>query len=653
MGRIGIFLILLLSFFLHFTHLQEVGFANLYYAAGVKSMMMNWHNFFFVSSDPGGFITIDKPPLGFWLQTISTKIFGFQGWSLIFPQAFAGVTSVYLIYRLVKQHYEAGAGLIAALALALTPIFVAASRNNTIDVLLVMTMLCAALFFLPTKQKLGLKKLLIAFFIIGIAFNIKSLEAFLVLPSFYITYFFASQETFKKKCLHLLLATLVLIITSLPWFIAVDSFPPEERPYVGSSQTNSEFELATGYNGLGHFLGSRTRRPGQTPVSPHVNRPIPGNVPPNMLIPPNNTQQLGGRSGETGTAGLFRLFNRQVGGQISWLLPLALMGILIGLYQWRLKELSANKKTAILFWSCWLIPEMIFFSVAQGFHRYYLVMMAPGIAALGGISYNILTHWFTPNDKRRYLLLFSLVITIASQTWIIAQYTEWRYWMLFVVLGVSLFTILVLGITAYRHRTGHYQYNSFHLLLCVISLFIAPLAWSLTPVLYGAGNPSFPFAGPDLDPQLKQTNTPGMMPNFSGKMMGVDTNKLEKFLLSHGNGEKYIVAVPNASIASPLILATGEPVITYGGFMGSEKILNGEELEQLVTSGQLRYILAGITPESSQQPEIDSWVASHGVPVPDAEWKTEEQTVDELNTNFNPTRRTPMRLYDCAGDLTK
>ena len=168
MRRIGIVLVLLLSVFLNFTYLGQDGFANLYYAAGVKSMMMNWHNFFFVSSDPGGFITIDKPPLGFWIQTISAKIFGFQGWSLIFPQALAGVTSVYLIYVLVKQHHGVGAGLIAGLVLALTPIFVATSRNNTIDVLLAMTMLFAALVFLPAKQELGLKKLLFAYFIIGI-----------------------------------------------------------------------------------------------------------------------------------------------------------------------------------------------------------------------------------------------------------------------------------------------------------------------------------------------------------------------------------------------------------------------------------------------------------------------------------------------------
>lgn len=220
------------------------------------------------------------------------------------------------------------------------------------------------------------------------------------------------------------------------------------------------------------------------------------------------------------------------------------------------------------------------------------------------------------------------------------------------VVGVGLLAVFILGLIVRKSREKLRAYNQFAVWASVISLFIAPFAWSLTPVLYGAGNPSFPFAGPDLNPQSKEINAPGFMPNLSGRMMGVDTNKLGTFLMAHQSGEQYIMAVPNASIASPIILNTGEPVITYGGFMGSEKILNAEAIEQLVKSGQVRYILAGITTASSQQPEIDSWVLAHGVPVPDSEWKTEEQ-IDAVNTNSNSIRRTPMRLYDCSRYLIK
>jgi hypothetical protein len=250
------------------------------------------------------------------------------------------------------------------------------------------------------------------------------------------------------------------------------------------------------------------------------------------------------------------------------------------------------------------------------------------------------------------LLLLALVITVGSQAWIIVQYVEWRYWMLSAVIGMGLLASCMLSLLVHNSRKGLGQYNFFVILVCGVSLFIAPFAWSLTPVLYGAGNPAFPFAGPDLNPQLKQANGPGIMPNLSGRMMGVDTNKLKTFLVAHKNGEKYIVAVSNASIASPIILDTGEPVITYGGFMGAEKILDAQELEKLVAGGQLRYILAGVTSVSSQQPEVDEWVLSHGVAVPDSEWKSTEQTDADMmpNASLNSSRRAPLRLYDCSPD---
>ena len=125
--------IMLISLFMNFFQLGQNGFGNLYYAAGIRSMLDNWHNFFFVSYDPGGFVTIDKPPLGFWLQVASAKLLGFTPFSVFLPQAIAGVLSVLLLYYLVKRHFGVVAGLLAALALALSPISVVTNRNITID----------------------------------------------------------------------------------------------------------------------------------------------------------------------------------------------------------------------------------------------------------------------------------------------------------------------------------------------------------------------------------------------------------------------------------------------------------------------------------------------------------------------------------------
>ena len=195
----GIGVILMLSIILNFANLGIEGYANTYYSAGVKSMMMNLKNFFFVSSDPSGFVTIDKPPVGFWLQTISAKIFGFSGWSVILPQALAGVISVWIIYYLVKRSFGTLAGLVAALCLAVTPIFVAASRNNTIDNLLVLSLLLACWAISIAAEKGKLKYLILSLVLVGIGFNIKMVEAYMIAPAIFITYFLSSAIPYKRK----------------------------------------------------------------------------------------------------------------------------------------------------------------------------------------------------------------------------------------------------------------------------------------------------------------------------------------------------------------------------------------------------------------------------------------------------------------------
>lgn len=661
MRRKGIAIILLLSAGLHFARLGQEGLANLYYAAGVKSMLMNWHNFFFVAFDPGGFITLDKPPVGFWLQAVSAKIFGFEGWSLILPQALAGVASVYLIYVVVKRYHGEGTGLSAALVLALTPIFVAASRNNTIDGLLVLVLLFSVLVFLPAAEELSLKKLLLAFFLIGVGFHIKSLEAYMILPAFYVTYFFTCSGNFKKKVGHLAVGTLVLIAASLPWFIAVDSVAPENRPYVGSSETNSELDLAIGYNGLGHFLGYGIRVPGRSgqtrnftdgaPQGGSVPAQAPGSGQPPAGISPGGQQMTPAlvamrlTGGETGQPGLFRLFNRQLGGQISWLLPLALMGIVLSLFQLYQRTLPEKSRMKLLFWSFWLIPQMIFFSVAQGAHRYYLVMMAPAIAALAAICFSTLAEWSRGEGKRRFALPAALLVSAGVQVWIVAGYDEWRSWMLPAVAGTGLAAALALGWLG-ANSGARARWSRTAVAAAVVSILLAPAAWSLTPMLYGSGNATFPFAGPDLNPESRAANTPGAMLNFLARTPGIDTGKLESFLVSHRDGEKYIAAVSSARIAAPLILDTGLPVMTYGGFMGAEKILTAAKLAELVADRQVRYVL--IAAGNSQQPELDEWVRSHGTPVPDSEWRAPETAAPAPDGTGAVLRRmTPQRLYDC------
>ncbi|HCL4560170.1 glycosyltransferase family 39 protein [Clostridium botulinum] len=264
--NIALSLILILSLILNLANLNIEGYANQYYAAGVKSMTLSLKNFFFISFDPASFVSIDKPPLGFWIQAIFAKIFGFSGWSIILPQAIAGVVSVGLIYVIVKRSFGTAAGLISAICLAGTPVFVAVSRNNTCDNLLVLTLLLACLVLSKAAEKGKLKYLLISLAIIGIGFNIKMLQAYMIIPAIYITYLLSNAVSFKKRIVHLMAGTIILILVSLSWAFIVDLIPEGNRPYVGSSTNNSVMELIIGHNGLERLgIGSKSTQGGGAP----------------------------------------------------------------------------------------------------------------------------------------------------------------------------------------------------------------------------------------------------------------------------------------------------------------------------------------------------------------------------------------------------
>ncbi len=223
--RLALGAIIAISLFMNFFELGQNGFGNFYYAAGVRSMLDSWHNFFFVSFDPGGFVTLDKPPLGFWLQVLSAKIFGFTAFSVYLPQALAGVLSVALLYHLIRRHFGVVAGLLAALALALSPISVVTNRNNTIDSTLALVLLLGAWAVLRAAETGRLRWLLLCAATIGIGFNIKMLEAYLVIPAFGLLYLLAAPKSIWKRIGDLILAAILLLAISLSWASGSRSHP--------------------------------------------------------------------------------------------------------------------------------------------------------------------------------------------------------------------------------------------------------------------------------------------------------------------------------------------------------------------------------------------------------------------------------------------
>ncbi|EKQ56841.1 MULTISPECIES: glycosyltransferase family 39 protein [unclassified Clostridium] len=674
----GIGIILLLSIVLNFANLGIEGNANTYYSAGVKSMMMNLKNFFFVSSDPSGFVTIDKPPVGFWLQTISAKIFGFSGWSVILPQALAGVISVWLIYYLVKRSFGTLAALVSALCLATTPIFVAASRNNTIDNLLVLSLLLACAAISRGAEDGKFKYLILSLILVGIGFNIKMVEAYMLAPAIFITYFLSSAIPYKTKFKHLFAGGIILLVVSLSWALIVDLVPANDRPFIGSSTDNSVIELIIGHNGLERIgLGGRNANRGvnQPQRSENQDQELQNQdgESRNQNRSPQNQdgglqdQMPAGRNGmgNNSKTGITRLFTyNNLSDQISWLLPFAIIGAIIAAIEEkvRLLRFDNKRKLSLLLWFTWLLPEFIYFSFSKNVtHTYYLTTMAPSIAALTGIGLSTMWKLYNEVNLKRWLLPAAFIVNGLIEILILSPNykTSNGYRITLIATGIlCIGASIVLIINAVIRRKISIQpektlgrkLNIILTSIAFIGILTAPVVWSSTTLFYPM-NGSSPAAGLELASGRQNRNS-----NDSS-----DT-KLIQFLENNKQNEKYLVAVPSAmTYASDLILKTGEPIMTIGGFSGSDQIISLEEFRQLVADGSIRYALVGSQGRmgggfggSNSNSRITNWITENGKLVPDSEWK-DSTTSDEQNNNQRfggfGGEAGSAKLYDLSGQF--
>ncbi|MCY8238470.1 glycosyltransferase family 39 protein [Bacillus inaquosorum] len=662
-------LILLAAAFLNTYNIWQDDTANQYYLAAVKSMTQSFHNFFYASFDPSGFVTVDKPPVVLWIQTIFALIFGVHTWSVILPQALAGVGSVFLLYRMIKPAFGIGAARIAALVMTLTPIAAAVSRTNNIDSMLVFTLLLGSACLLRAVKQDKLVWLLTAFALIGLAFNMKMMQAFMVLPAFVLFYLIASRVSLKKKTGSLILSLVLLTGLSISWAVVVDSTSSSSRPYVGSSQTNSVLELAFGYNGTERLLGQTTglaqgdinaagggnmqnhntmqapnssessgnskldgsaaNQNGNQSFGNHSQAPQPptgqngtsnggGGTRPTGGNGPGNGGPGGGGGKSmnmfgTGDAGPLRLFQSALSGQISWMLPFALIGLLGGIVSWyRDRRGQAAEMKETIFWAAWLVPVAGFFSIAGFFHQYYLIMLAPPIAALSGIGWYTMYRLYKNNkDWASCLLPAAVLITAAFQVYILSAYTSqigsvWMYVLGLSGLGITLALLML-------KRSHPFSKQLTIISLCV--LLLTPVYWSATPLLYG-GNSVLPESGP----QLKSSANGGNM--FSSE---VDTGLLS-YLRKHNTGEEYLFATLTTVTAAPYIIHENESVMAMGGFNGTDPILTVSELKKLVKEGKVKYFL--LSGNNSGNSELVSWIKKNGKEISSDEYSSSSSSTN-------------------------
>lgn len=456
--------------------LGSLGWGNSYYSAAVKSMGKSWTNFFFGSFDPIGVVTVDKPPAALWPQVISSKIFGLHGWALMLPQVLEGVAAVLVLHRTVRRWAGEGAALVAALVLTLTPITVAINRDNNPDTLLVLLLVSAAYALTRALQAEGRSAtwwLCASGFLIGCGFLTKMLAAWMVVPAFAVAWLVGGSGAWIPRVRRLLGAGAILAASSL-WWVAMVALWPGDRPYIGGSEDGSAWDLVIGYNGLGRVFGSSDGMP----------------------------QGMGGggfAGGFGGQSGPTRMFDSQVGGQISWLLPLcglALAGAVVVAVLHRRGKLPASAllpASGWLLWGTWLVVCAAVFSTQKGiFHPYYTTQLAPAIAALcGGLAAGLVR---VHRAGFRWAPLAGAAGVVVSVVWamvLVRRVPDWNGWLVWPVLLVGCAAVVLLVLARRNARLLTVAVGA-----AVASVLVAPGAWAVSvPGSTGMGG-SNPTAGP-------------------------------------------------------------------------------------------------------------------------------------------------------------
>ncbi|HEY7836278.1 MAG TPA: glycosyltransferase family 39 protein [Solirubrobacteraceae bacterium] len=637
----GLAVVLAVSSVLNIVRLSQNGYANLFYSAGVRSMLRSWHNFFFVASDPAGLVTVDKPPLGLWVQAASAKLFGFSPLSLLLPEALLGVATAAVLYVIVARRFGTAAGLAAGVVCAVFPSFVAVSRSNGVDPLLIFLMLLACAAAIRACESGHWRSVLLAGVLVGLAFNTKTLAAYLVVPSIAVGYLVCGPAALSRRVLQLLAAGVLAGAVSFAWIAVVEATPASERPYVGSSTDNSELGLTFNYNGFGRVEG-QAGGPGQTHGEPGGR--VPKSVelrfdrrrarelhvvpPPSRKFPP--TPHKAGRESKPvpfgGPRGPLRLFGVGLGDQAGWLLPFAVFGLIAALLALLLPrggprrpdedaapyeprpaagtpglgatlrpargEATAAPRrdprlAATIVLGGWFFVEAAVISASKGIvHPYYASALAPGTGASVGIGAWALADLCRRRAGAAPILGIALagaavLGTLAAEVVLMKRY-DYARWFIPVLVALTLLCLCGLAAVALAGR-GRGRAAALVLAAVLALLLVVPAGYASTTWLEPVQS-TFPAAGPK---QAAGQGGIGLSPKDLAQ-----TRALLSYVESHGATRRFALLTVSAPTAAPMILL-GHEVAGLAGYSGGDPTMDGPGLARLIARREARYVLLG------------------------------------------------------------
>lgn len=600
-----------------------LGLLHNYYGPAVHSMSQNWTAWFWGAQDPTAMLTLDKLPAAFQLQALSARIFGYSSWSVLLPQVFAATAAIGVLFATVRRWLGPYAALAASAALATTPVVAALSHSQIVDTLLMFLLVCAAWAWTRAVLSGRLAWLLLTGLLVGWAFNVKMVQAWGVLPAFALAYWLFAPGTRARRTLHVLAAGALTAVASLWWLVVASLVPAGQRPWIDGSEANSAWQMVFQYN-----LFARYTEGGGTPGA---------------------------------TTGWGYLLTPDVASQAGWLFPLALVGLVGGLWWSRREPRTDAVRAGLVLWGLWFATHAVAFSLGRVAHSFYVAAIAPPVAALAAAGAALGWQAWRAGRRSGWLLPAGLVATLGWTAWLHSRYPSFLPWLLPVAVGLGLVGLVALLLTR-PGRTPHRALGGVAAAALAASVLVVPAGWAVSttqagfsgssigpaagPVqgmgpagrgagLTGAGGPQgggtrqppagqVPGAPPPAAPSGAPADQPpvggGGVPGGAGQL-GAAASDILAWLRANDTGSRFDVAVVGSQGSGDLILAGGR-VLPIGGFTGSVPNVTADELAAMVAAGELHHVLlaGGQGRSQSADTSLAGWVTANctqvsGAPV--------------------------------------
>jgi 4-amino-4-deoxy-L-arabinose transferase-like glycosyltransferase len=620
-----------------------------FYGAAARSMSMSWHDFIFGAFDPDGTVTVDKLPGALWLQALSLRAFGVNTWAFVMPQVIEGILTVLVLYRAVRRLAGPLAGITAAVVLAASPVTVLLNRGNISDSLLILLLVLAADATSLALRTGRLRTLLTAGLWVGLAFQAKMTQAWLVLPALWLAYLIASPARGRRTA-HVVVATAVTAVVSLSWMLAVTAVPAHDRPYVDGSRNDSEFAQVFDYNGFSRFEHPSAYETAVGPLAP-------------FLVVSLKTRTFLNASTAAIGRSWHRLLSGPLGRDTAWLIPAALLSAVAVSVGRRRRRRSDPVRACCVLWGTWLLVHLVAFSDGAYLNSYYTAALSPAIAALCGVG--LAAAWRAlragaprglvplrhpvphetgaPDDRvaldatapfdegadddehvstgpvGRILVAVAASATAAYAVYLIPTGTGVRPWLVPAVIAAAVVADLAVIVSWARRRVLAWM-APVALVIAAAAMLLVPAVASATVVTDGLGPFDTPFE-PAWVALVTQTDARRSLHEAAAQ-----SRTLEMF--ARAARTRILFVTDSSAVASAYILASGREVLPIGGFTGAIPSPTLRQIQADIAFGAVRLAIVPVVPPGDD-PRI-VWIRTHC-----------------RLTRLDPPRAIRFGVYDC------